>query len=219
MRIGDLGRLVAPPLCAICAAETASEQVLCGRCLRGLASGSSPAFTVPGADSAWAARAYEGAARELVAKLKFGGRLALAGLAAEAIDSSAPAGLLAGTLVPVPASPLRRAWRGFDPAEQIAVALARRRGLRLFRALRREPGPRQVGRTRRARIADPPRVHPARSAPPTAIVLDDVSTTGATLSACAAALRRAGAGRVVAIAFAATPADPSSSLGIEPGGA
>jgi len=41
--------------------------------------------------------------------------------------------------------------------------------------------------------------------PPTALIVDDVVTTGATIAACATALVRAGATEVAAIAFARTP--------------
>ena len=43
-----------------------------------------------------------------------------------------------------------------------------------------------------------------RSAPRHALLVDDVVTTGATLAACAAALRAAGARHVAAVAFART---------------
>jgi predicted amidophosphoribosyltransferase len=47
----------------------------------------------------------------------------------------------------------------------------------------------------------------ARSAPATRVtIVDDVATTGATLAACATALRAAGARQVGALAYARTPA-------------
>jgi predicted amidophosphoribosyltransferase len=205
VRMRLLDGVLSAPLCAICAVATDPARDLCGRCEGRLACESPPPLAIAGADASWAARPYVGVARELVARLKFRGRLALARVAAGVIAAEAPEGLLTGVLVPVPASPPRRAWRGFDPAEEIALALARQRGLTLARPLIRERGPRQVGRPRRERIANPPRVHARSPAPSTAIVIDDVSTTGATLGVCAVALRAAGAERVAAIAFAATP--------------
>lgn len=156
----------------------------------------------PGVDAAVSAAAYEGAARDLVHGLKFGRRLSLAGAAAEAMASACPPELLKGDLVPVPAAELRRRWRGFDAAEEIALALARLSGLGFRPCLRRRHGPRQVGRPRAQRLGDPPRVRLRGSAPAGAVLVDDVRTTGATLAACASALRGGGTRRVVAVTLA-----------------
>ena len=67
---------------------------------------------------------------------------------------------------------------------------------------KRDPARRQVGRPRRARLAEPPRVSAWRPPPRCVALVDDVWTTGATLSACAEALREAGAERVVALTLA-----------------
>jgi predicted amidophosphoribosyltransferase len=200
----DLVALVAPPRCAVCGGGCEVRERLCDQCdlsLRRLA----PAWSaVPGLDETWSAAPYEGAARHLVAALKFGSRLGLAEDAAAFIAGRAPAGLLAATIVPVPPAPLRRRQRGFDAAEAIAVALAKRTGLPLAPCLTRTQTPRQVGRRRAERLADPPRVSAVPGVPDEAVLVDDVMTTGATLGASAEALRSGGATRVVAVTLAAS---------------
>lgn len=177
--------------------------MLCARCVAELAT----APTVrdpgpPGVDLAVSASPFEGVARRVVHGLKFARRLSLAGVAADAMLRVLPTAELGDTVVPVPPGPLRWRWRGFDPAEEIALALAERAGLDYRPCLRRGRGRRQVGRRRWQRLSEPPRVWATGQAPDHVLLVDDVWTTGATLAACAAALRSAGTRRVVALTLA-----------------
>ena len=198
--------LLAPPLCWSCRAPAPRGQALCGACRRGLVFLPRAPVTLAGI-RVWAPVAYEGPGSDLVWALKFHGALDLAaGMSAIAV-ASAPEELLRGALVPVPLHPARLRRRGFNQAAVLAVAIARRTGLAVSDCLRRRgPGAPQVGRGRRARLAGPAGAVEARApVPPVALIVDDVVTTGATLAACAAALRGAGATEVRAIAFARTP--------------
>jgi predicted amidophosphoribosyltransferase len=191
-----------PPLCAACGRGCRPGATLCNRCARRLAgaeplSGSGP----PGLDRAWSSASHEGVARDLVAALKFRRLLPVAGEMAERIQWLAPAGLLSGTVVPVPTARLRSLGRGFDPAAEIGAALAERARLPFSACLSRSGGGRQVGRRRAQRIGQPPHVNLRGEAPRSVVLVDDVLTTGATLSACTRALRGGGAIRVVAITF------------------
>ena len=159
----------------------------------------------------WAAVSYEGPARALVAGLKYRGAAGLAMPIAAQIVACAPPRLLAAerVLVPVPLHPARARRRGFNQAERIAAALARRTGLGLLDCLRRRgpAGGRQVGRGRAERLAGIDGLVELRAgiAPREVVLVDDVVTTGATLAACAAALRAGGARSVAALAYARTP--------------
>jgi predicted amidophosphoribosyltransferase len=192
-----------PSLCAACARSCRPGAAVCTRCGRRLAaadplSGAGP----PGIDRCWSSAPYEEVARDLVGALKFRRLLPVTGLIADRIVWLAPSELLSGTIVPVPTARLRSFVRGFDPAAEIATALADRTSLPLSPCLVRQGGGRQVGKRRAQRIGHPPLIRAKGQIPRSVLLIDDVLTTGATLSSCARALRSAGAVRVVAITFA-----------------
>ncbi len=218
----ELVALLVPPRCVVCAAPAArASGVLCAGCRRALpwlpdprcprcalplphARGRCPA-TGAAFDAAWAAVAYDGAARRALLALKFAAARPLADVMAAQIAAAAalPAG---AAIVAVPAHPRRRRARGFDPAELVAAALARRTGMPLVRALRRGGRASQQLGAGRAQRRDPLALDfRARCAAPARVVLvDDVHTTGATLQACALALRAAGSRSIVALSWART---------------
>jgi predicted amidophosphoribosyltransferase len=191
-----------PPLCAGCGRTCRPDAILCTRCSRRLAEADPlEAAGPPGIDRAWSSAPHESVARDLVTALKFRRLLPVADLIADRIEWLAPATLLSGTIVPVPTAPLRTALRGFDPAAEIAAALAQRTKLPLQPCLARCGGGRQVGKRRAQRIGHPPVIQARGKVPASALLIDDVLTTGSTLSACARALRSAGSVRVAAITF------------------
>jgi predicted amidophosphoribosyltransferase len=197
-----LTTVLIPPLCACCGRSCLPEAIVCSSCHRRLAA--APPLIGPrgaGLDLAWASAPHEGVARDLVTALKLRRLLPVAELMANRIHWLARSDLLSGTLVPVPTARLRSMGRGFDPAAEIAAALARRADLPVVACLSRAGIARQVGRRRSQRLGSPPRIRVVGEAPRSALLVDDVSTTGATLTACAGALRRAGAVRVVAVTF------------------
>jgi predicted amidophosphoribosyltransferase len=184
--------------CAVCGRRGGSP---CPACLEALRP--APALPPPsGVDACWALLAYEGAGRELVARLKYRNhRAALGGLA------RAAASLVAAPVDVVTWPPTgrdRRRARGYDQAELLARAVARHLGVRARRSLTRAPGPPQTGRGLAGRRRGPA-FSASRPLGGRVLVVDDVVTSGATVSAAARALRGAGAARVVVLALARTP--------------
>lgn len=215
---------VLPPLCATCGDPLPSWRVLtiaeglCARCRR-----LPPAF-----DCARSAGDYEGSLREIIHAFKYDGRRSLAGPLA-AMMAEAGAALLgdAHCVVPVPLHPWRRLTRGFNQAEDLATRLDKPvvHALRRTRATLPQSGLRPAQRRRNVRTAFvlSPFVKGYRGteAPRTSfdfpvprclggfklegkcvVLVDDVRTTGATLDACARALKEAGAREVRALTVA-----------------
>jgi ComF family protein len=214
MPLRTLAHLIAPPLCAGCGAHAGAAEPLCATCRRELRwLGSEPVVAEDPALRMWAPVAYEGPAQGLVRALKFRGATRAAGAMAAQIAANAPPGWLAEPvqLVPVPLHPARARRRGYNQAALLATEIAHRTGLESNDCLERA-GPRrgtQVGRDREQRlrgIAGTVTLKNER-APPLAgaILVDDVITTGATLAACARALRGTRPIPVVAVGYARTP--------------
>jgi len=198
---GSVLQAVFPARCAGCGAPAAA---LCEACLLEVrpAPGGPPP---PGVDWWVAPFAYEGPVRELVARAKYRqARTGLPWLAARvaAVLRAAPAEVDLVTWPPT--TPRRRRQRGFDQAEVLARLVAREIGRRPARLLERGPGAAQTGRSRLEREQGPRLDARRRLDGLAVVVVDDVATTGATLSAAAGALRIAGAAVVGAATAART---------------
>jgi predicted amidophosphoribosyltransferase len=188
----------------VCPGCGRSGAPVCAACLRAL-HGPSPAPPPSGVDAWTAAFAYEGAAREVVARVKYrGARAAVPWLAAAMVDALPPTWSTIDAVTWAPTSRERRADRGFDPAELLARAVGRRLRARRVGLLDRRPGPPQTGLGAADRRRGPT-FDARRRAPGVVLLVDDVATTGATLAAAATALRRAGAELVLAVTAARTP--------------
>lgn len=161
----------------------------------------------PGVDHLVAALTYDEAARPLVAGVKYRGHRATVSWLADAMVAVA-AGLPRPQAVAwVPTSATHRRDRGFDHAELLARAVARRLGVPARGLLVRRDGRSQTGRSAADRRDAPPEFAAPRRqrVPPTVLVVDDIVTTGASLASAAAALRRGGAATVLAVVAGATP--------------
>jgi ComF family protein len=202
-----LGRIVSPPRCAACDADVPARAVFCGAC-------ASTVEIAPGGEGAHiAAFLYGGAIAQAVTRFKYEGRTDLARPLADLLwHAIEPRALVhsGSVVVPVPLHPSRLAERGYNQSALLARRIARRLAspcLPLAIARSRDT-PRQasLGRDERlANVAGSFAVTPSgcdRVRGAAILLVDDVTTTGATLEACGVALLAAGA-RTVAWAVVA----------------
>ena len=208
------------PHCECCGLPLASEQAaelgdaLCAPCRLG----------EQDFDRARSFGLYTGNLRKAILHLKFYGREYLANRLGELLlrPFEALTECDSALVAPVPLHPSRSRQRGFNQAELLARGLIRKirrneAGLELAADLLRRirPTSPQVGLSPSARRENVRGVFAVSEAERvrnrTVLLVDDVMTTGATLSACAAALKRAGAARVMALSLArATPQFPDA---------
>lgn len=157
-----------------------------------------------------AAGAHAGPLRAAVRRLKYGGEPALArdlgALVAFELARDLADGLIVDAIVPVPLHRSRAMARGYDQAALLAEAVAARTGLPLRPALHRmRAGRPQVELDRAARAENVRGAFVAAAGSLSRLrvaLVDDVATTGATLTDAAAAARAAGARTVRAYVVA-----------------
>lgn len=162
---------------------------------------SRPVPVPPSLDRCRALLNYDGAAREVVAQVKYrNARSPIAWLAVGVASLVLPGEVDLVTWAPTTAS--RRRRRGFDHAELLARRVARQLGVPCQVTLLRAPGPPQTGRLRHDRRHGPTFRPVCVLTGRRVALVDDVITTGATLEAAGRVLRLAGVHHLVGVAAA-----------------
>jgi ComF family protein len=155
-----------------------------------------------------AAFAYDGAARTAVLTLKFKSGRYLAPLMGEFLRAELRRSpLQADIVVPVPLAQSRLRARGFNQAHLLAAEVASAaKATVVANAMRRDERVAQQTLRAAERLVNLGGAvtcqRPSAVEGQKVLLVDDVVTTGATFSACADALAKAGAKRISAIAFA-----------------
>lgn len=111
---------------------------------------------------------------------------------------------LQGTIVPVPLSKRRMAWRGFNQVEEIAKVIALKNNMQISRCLKRVKH-----KKAQAKLSEAERLKNMKdcfelvgTVPKTVILVDDVITTGATINECAKVLKQAGVQYITVLTIA-----------------
>jgi ComF family protein len=197
------GSLVSPERCAACDVRVSHHTIFCAACVTTVEAATRDIET-------YAPFRYGGAVAEAIVRFKYQRRGDLARPLGALLLRALPRlrSRKFDLVIPVPLHPSRLAERGFNQAALLARPLAASLGARMLaRGLdRTRDTPRQATLDRILRLENVATAFVARDAKRIAgrsiLLVDDVRTTGATLRACASALRNAGAARVYDIALA-----------------
>ena len=187
---------VLPPWCEYCGRAITHRDRVCAEC-------SKQPLRI---EAIRAVGYHEGPLREAVHAFKYGNRIGLDKILGRFLaDWLEDQSWVADFIVPVPLHPDRQVERGYNQAALLARAVSARTGIELleFGLVRSRPTRDQVGldrTTRRNNVSEAFQTNDVRVNGKGVIVIDDVTTTGATLEACAIALNNSGAKRVRGLA-------------------
>lgn len=151
---------------------------------------------------------YHGPLRQLILRFKHGGKPALAFLLAGMLADAASCLPLPDAVLGIPQHEDHLRRRGYNQAHELAVALGLLLSLPVRPGLLRRPAdsPHQTGLTAAQRQRNAAGSFQAADVRGLHLwLVDDIITTGSTLRAACAELRRAGAARVDVLALARTP--------------
>lgn len=178
---------IEPPLprCTYC--KKHNEKLVCDVC--SLASKVDEIFVVG---------LYSGVLRDLIGVIKFNHQRGAVGMPAELLSRRiTESGLKFDAIIPVPTSPSRIRQRGFDHTKELAKSLSKILGVAVQTPIYRQKFARQVGQNREKRLLQAKNQFKVNGKVGGNILLvDDVITTGATIAACSALLKGAGAQKV-----------------------
>lgn len=177
---------------------------VCRLCRSGLA----------GFDRAYAYGFYEGPLRKLIHHFKYAGVDSLAEPLGAMLVRALPPELAVDVIVPVPLHWRRRVWRGYNQCELLARPLERRLQVPVVSALGKRrhtetqatltPAKRRSNLTGAFVLEAEEEIRDKR-----VLLVDDVFTTGATVMACSALLRRGGARSVTVLTLARVDRRPA----------
>ncbi len=195
-----------PNLCPFCGRVIGTREYWCKPCEELLPLISEKPAPPENISRFYACCRYDGVARSAVHMLKFG-CLVYPADAFGVMMSGLLRGVRADALVPVPSSLASMEKRGFSPAEVIAKRVSMRLGIPILNAVAADIGKAEQKRlTREGRKRNAEKCfHMAKNVSVRGnrlLLIDDVATTGSTLSAIAGLLLRAGAAEVSAAVFA-----------------
>lgn len=212
MRLLDwLLDLIYPPKCVFCGRLLQSgETDLCGKCRHSLPTFDGSVKRGKFYRQCWPVYTYEGAVVESIHRFKFSGMQQYAAAYGRLIAAM----LLRcrvefDVLTWVPISAKRRRKRGYDQSRLIAKTVAGELKVPCVRTLEKyrdnKPQSRQKNAARReTNVLNAYRsVHPENFAGKRVLLIDDIITTGATLTECSKILKIAGAGEVECAVLAA----------------